>query len=182
MNITHRDRSHVTCVLRPRSRDSPLRFASATFRRLPHAQSVLGLSPRQGLSWHYTSASCASRRLAAADRCWPLGVVVDAGRGQAPPGPTCSPLTRKQSWNALESEPRLLSGFGGCRPRLPAPLAFSLGKQAVRIPVRASVTAGSAASGEGGPAVGVGTGQDFPGWGGEDAHVGLTKVTSFSSR
>ena len=69
--------------------------------------------------------------------------------------------------------PRLISGFGGCRPRLSATLASSSSrKRAENHSEVTSITSGLQ------PNEGVwcgvgGAGQDLSGWGDKDAHVGL---------
>lgn len=100
--------------------------------------------------------------------------MVDTGRGRHRQA-----LLRKQTWDALEWVPRPLTGFAGCRRRLPALLAFSLEKARrgngsgwLQLPLAQQ------------PKEKMGwrwDGTRSPRLGCKDAHVGLTKVTRFSS-
>lgn len=78
-----------------------------------HSLSELGLSPRQGLSWHSMSTSCVRRPLSAADKCQPLRsrkILAGDRRPQAQQIPLfCSGISSSPFiwlWRALTGPPR----------------------------------------------------------------------------
>lgn len=168
MNITHGggDRSLVTYILRPSPPRYRLFVASAVLHRCPRALSVLGLSPRQGLSqqclrWcviSIRSPFCNFPVLAT------VRFLVQTDREQEP-RPRCLLLRREQS-GVLGIVPCRLPGRGGCRP----------GRSAVQPPLscrKGCENGGEVTSCPAAPAAkcGVSLGgrrPGFSGWGGEE--------------
>lgn len=151
-------------------------FATVHYRHL--MPSVLGLSPRQGLSKYDTPyVSFASNLLSAMAQSWPL--MGHCGYRDWEPPSSMFLLRRDRNWDVLELVPCLVSGFGGAK--LSATLAFSFPrKRAENHSEVSSVIPGLKPNER--VWGGVGRGPDLSGQGDKDARVGLTKVTRSSPK